>query len=253
MSTFSQKIIVTLAALALVWGSLWYLQRGWIPEDPAKIKVDAKVEQEIRTLLEKSKTSRYFENTQIAQQILGMGRKGVPVLVRALWDKDPRVRALAANILQHSNNVSVIPHLKVRLDDENPIVKRAALMALAHLGAVETVPAIVVVLNDEDKITRCYAALALGNLGQDDAVVPLTETLQNDSYPVARQAAANSLGEIGNERAIEPLIDSLENEDTLVRSAALVALNRITGTDLGPEKEVWTEWWQKKCHSTVSE
>lgn len=253
MSNFSQKIIVTLVAVVVVWGSLWYLQREWISADPAKIKVDPQVEQEIWTLLEKSKTARHFEKTLIVQQILDIGRKGVPVLAQALWDEDPRVRVFATNTLQYSNNASVIPHLNARLADENPVVRRAALMALAHLGAVETLPAIVVVLNDEDKATRCYAALALGNMGHDDAVVPLTQTLQNDPYPVARQAAANSLGEIGNEKAVESLIESLENENSLVRSAALVALNRITGEGLGAEKELWTDWWNEKRHPTISE
>jgi HEAT repeat protein len=86
----------------------------------------------------------------------------------------------------------------------------------------------------------------LGVLKDKNAVVPLIELLEKDPYAVARQTAANSLGEIGNEAAVPPLIVSLGDNNTMVRSASMVALNRITGEQLGPQKEVWTHWWNQK-------
>jgi HEAT repeat protein len=67
--------------------------------------------------------------------------------------------------------------------------------------------------------------------------------LEHDPFSFARQTAANSLGEIGNENAVQPLIESLDDDAPLVRSASMVALNRITGERLGSRKEPWTEWW----------
>jgi HEAT repeat protein len=83
--------------------------------------------------------------------------------------------------------------------------------------------------------------------------MPLIEILEEDPYPVARQTAANSLGEIGNEKAVPPLIDSLEDGNYLVRSASLVALNRITGEALGPDKDDWADWWNGKEASAIRE
>ncbi len=253
MSSFSQKILVTVAAVAFVWAGLWYLQRGWTSEDPETIEVSPEVESRIWKLLERSKTAGYQERIGIFYEIRGIGRQNVPVLVEALQHEDARIRAFAANLLQYSENPRVIPHLEPMLGDEEPIVRRAALVALGYLGAIETVPAIILVLDDEDNFTRCQAALVLGTLGRDGAVMPLIEILEKDSYPVARRTAANSLGEIGNEKAVPPLIDSLEDRDYQVRSASLVALNRITGESLGPNKDDWADWWSEKEAAAVRE
>ncbi|UCD57584.1 MAG: HEAT repeat domain-containing protein [Candidatus Hydrogenedentota bacterium] len=253
MSSFSQKMLIVVVAAGVVWGGLWYLQRGWISQDPTKIKVDPRVEREILALLEKSKVAKRDHRVAIFYEILSMGREGLPVLVHALCDKDPRVRAFVASILPHYGNVSVIPFLEARLKDESPLVRRSVLTALGHLGAVETVPAIILLLDDGDSFTRCQAALVLGSLGRPAAVIPLIETLGNDPYPIARQTAANSLGEIGSEKAVRPLINSLDDSNHLVRSASLIALNRITGTGLGPYKEPWTAWWNDRRPDDIRE
>jgi HEAT repeat protein len=242
MSRFSQKILIVAIAIAIAAGGIWYVQRGWVPEDPTKIRVDPEMSMKVYALLEKSITAAPCERSAILFEIRDMGYESLPVLVLALRDKDPRIRAFAANVLQYSGNLSVAPHLVVRLNDENAIVRRTALVALGSLGAVETVPAILVVLNDKDNFTRCQAALVLGTLGQDKAVSPLIKTLGNDPYPVARQVAATSLGEIGSESAVPPLIDSLDDENYLVRTASLVALNRITGENMGTDTDAWKSW-----------
>ncbi len=236
MPSFSQKVLIAVAAVAIVWIGVWNIQRKSIPENPDDIRVDPEVGAEVRALLEKSKTANLAERMTILYDIRGMGFVAVPPVVCALRDPDPRVRAFAANILQHSNNTSVIPHLEARLIDEDSIVRRTALAALGQLGAVDTVPAIIVVLNDKDRFTRCQAALVLGTLGQKSAVMPLIDILEYDPYSVARRTAANSLGEIGDERAVPSLVRSLKDENHIVRSASLVALNRITDGDFLEDK-----------------
>ncbi|MBI5115093.1 HEAT repeat domain-containing protein [Candidatus Poribacteria bacterium] len=244
--TFRQKILVCIAAIAIVCGGLWFVQHRWMWRDPAKIKVDPEVEQKINTLLEEARTGGYRERMTIFYEIQDMGRDRLPVLARALQHEDPRVRAFSANLLQYCDNASVIPHLEARLNDENSIVRRSALSALGYLGASESAPTIILVLNDKDNFTRCQAALVLGNVGGDRAVLPLIQMLGTDPYPVARRTAAHSLGEIGNKEAVPTLIDSLEDSNHYVRSASLVALNRITGADLGPSKKTWSSWWAQR-------
>jgi HEAT repeat protein len=248
MSNFSQKLIIAVTAVLIVSSGLWYLNRRWAAQDPTQMKVDPDVELRIRELLEQSKTAKYYENASMLVEINDMGRQAMPVLLQALNDDDPRVRAFAVNALQYSDSIYVIPHLRGRLADNDPIVRRTALAALGTMQAVDAIPAVILVLDDSDDFTRCQAALVLGILGEEGAVPSLLDTLREDPYPVARQTAANSLGKIGSEKAVPALIDSLHDNDYLVRSASLVALNEITDAGLGPNKDDWIRWWNQKRH-----
>jgi HEAT repeat protein len=245
VSNFSQRLLIILAAVAISCGGIWYLQREWVSQDPRKIKVDPEAERRVVALLEETRGATYEKRMSIFYKILEVGRANVPVLVRALNDPDPEIRAFSANLLQHSKNPSVIPYLEAKLTDENASVRKSALTALGGLSAVETIPAIVLVLDDEDDFTRCQAAYVLGVLKDEQAVYPLVQLLEKDPYAVARQTAANSLGEIGDKHAVPPLINSLNDKNVLVRSASLVALNRITGAGLGPQKQTWADWWKQ--------
>ncbi len=246
MSNFSQKILIIVTAIAIAVCGVWYLQREWVSQDPARIKVDPVVEQQILALLQEAKGAPFHKQTDIFYNIRSFGQKSVPVLVRALQSPDAQTRTFAVNLLQYSENPSVIPYLEAKLQDEEPIVRKASLNALGTLSAVDTVPTIILVLNDKDDFTRCQAALVLGTLKDNTAVLPLVHLLQEDPYPVARRTAAHSLGEIGDRTAVPPLIASLGDNDLFVRSASMVALNRITGQRLGSQKEVWADWWKQQ-------
>ena len=227
MSNFLAKMLVLAAALAIVSGCLWYMQRGWVPEDPTEIRVDPRVEQQVLALLEQAEGASYLESLSLFSHLRDLGPSATPVLVKSLQNDSPRQRAFAMNVLKYCGNASVIPHIEARLADADPIVRRTALDALGGLNAIESIPAMILVLNDRDGSTRCQAALVLGSLQADSAVVPLIDVLQNDDYAVARQMAANALGEIGNESAICALTDSLSDENALVRMASNSALTRI--------------------------
>jgi HEAT repeat protein len=243
LSNSFQRILIILVTILVAFFGTWYLQREWISRDPKKIHVDPEVEQQVLTLLDLSKEVTVEGKLSIYYEIRSMGPATTPVLVRALDNKDPEICSFALSILKYSDNPSVIPYVEEKLRDESPMVRKTALIALGNLGAVETIPAIIVVLNDKDKFTRCQAAHVLGVLKDEKAVYSLVKILQQDPYPLARQTAANSLGEIGDEHAVLPLIDSLDDKAPLVRSASLVALNRITGEKVGLGKKAWTDWW----------
>lgn len=244
MSNLTQKVVIVFVAILFCCAGMWYLERKW--QDPAKIEVDAEVEREVLELLGQAPGANFPRRLGIFYEIRGMGRQTAPVLVRALDDEHAETRSLAVNLLQYSRTPSVIPYLQTRLQDESCQVKKAALVALGHLEAVETVPAIIVVLDDSDKLTRCQAAYVLGVLKDEQAVYPLVRVLKADPYEFARRTAAVSLGEIGDEDAAPHLIDALEDDAFQVRRASLVALNRITGEQLGIQKEAWNDWWNEK-------
>lgn len=253
MAQFSRKIPILLVSVSVVVGFLWYFHLRWVLQDPAKITLHPDTDGIISELLESSRTAEYEERQAICYKIRAMGRESLPVLVRALEDEDPGIRALAASLLRFSNNVHVISYLEAGLSDEEPAVIRTALFSLGQLGAVETVPTIIIVLSEGDKFTRCQAALVLGILKDENALVPLVARLENDPYPIARKVAADSLGEIGGEQAVPSLIDSLEDKNARVRLASLRALNRITKIGLGPEKGSWMNWFESEHRRSAAE
>jgi HEAT repeat protein len=243
VSNFFQKTVIIVVTLLVSFFGTWYIQREWISRDPKKIKVDPVIEQRVLDLLDLSKEVTVDGKLSIHYEIRSIGPATTPVLVRALDNKDPEICSFALSILKYSDNPSVIPYVEEKLHDKSSMVRKTALIALGNLGAVKTIPAIIVVLDDKDKFTRCQAAHVLGVLKDEKAVYPLVKILRQDTYPLARQTAANALGEIGDEHAVPSLIDSLDDKAPLVRSASLVALNRITGEKVGLEKEAWADWW----------
>jgi HEAT repeat protein len=70
-------------------------------------------------------------------QLLGFSgaRSAVPVLVAALSDKSPRVRAEACRSLEDLGAVDAVPVLRNRLDDMDEDVRMAAAEALEEIRA----------------------------------------------------------------------------------------------------------------------
>ena len=253
MTGFARKAAVIAISVGIVAAGLWHFQLRWVLQDPATIRPDPDVERVISGLLEASRTAAYAERRAIFYQIRAMGRASLPMLVHALRNDSPKVRSLAAGLLQNSSNIHVTRHLESSLDDASPAVVRTALFSLAQLDAVEAIPSIIVTLNEGDKFTRCQAALVLGMLDDESAVQPLIACLEDDPYPLARKVAADSLGEIGGEQAVPSLIGSLEDKNARVRLASLRALNRITKAGLGPEKESWMTWYESELRRSAAE
>ncbi len=60
--------------------------------------------------------------------------------------------------------------------------------------------------------------------------------LQHDEYSWVREKAATALGKLGDRQAIDPLIAALAEESPNNRTAALTALQAITGEKLGEDR-----------------
>jgi HEAT repeat protein len=223
------KIVVV---AAIVCGGLWYLERQPPPEAPVETSDSSETRKEVRRLLKRSRRAGVKRKAEIQESLRAIGPAGVPALVEALEDEDPKIRAVAAETLKYSGGRSVAPHLEARLTDNHPAVRKAALTALGQLGTSETVPAVIKALDDGDRVVRCHAALALGSLGDERALMPLISVLHGDPYNVARRSAANSLGEIGSLKALRALKAAREDPDPQVRMAAESAVKRIK--EFGP-------------------
>jgi hypothetical protein len=138
-----------------------------------------------------------------------LGKRVVPVLIRALHHPSPQVRKQAALALGEIKDRRAIEPLGRALWDECAAVREAAAQALGGLGDVRAVDLLVQILHkdDSDKIVlfhdRQSAAQALASLGDPRALAPLEEALQ-DQRPAVRAAATKALAVIRGEPANGP-------------------------------------------------
>jgi hypothetical protein len=68
--------------------------------------------------------------------------------------------------------------------------------------------------------------------------------------PIDKMTAAWAIGEIGNPKSIPHLIEAIEDPDEDVRIAVWNALKKITGQEIGLDKEAWLKWYY---HSYIEE
>jgi HEAT repeat protein len=201
---------------------------------------------------------------RLAASTLGQkgGREAVGPLIRAVSDRDSRVRTGVVRALGDIGDAGAVEPVMGVLNNraEDSAVRMVAGLALGDLGdarAVESLRRVCMDVDeaapvrggaaigwaklqdeaaleplldlsaDEEPTLRKLAVAALGWLGDERAVEPLIQTLESDEHADIRYYAANALDKIGDERAVEPLITALADEGLFVRRAAVLALRRF--------------------------
>lgn len=107
---------------------------------------------------------------------------------------------------------------------KDPAVRAQAAQALGNAGDPLAVEPLVTCLADQDRNVRQCAVAALGDIGDAGAVQPLIAAL-SDGW--TRWLAINSLGEIADPTAVRPVIAALGDADVAVRKAAVKALGKF--------------------------
>lgn len=125
-------------------------------------------------------------------------------------------------------------HLVTLLQDKDPQVRATAAQALGKIARPETATALLRSLDDADPAVRAMSAWALGNLGEDvldRAGLALAKRL-DDPSPAVKQAAAQALGAVGGTQTIvELLVERLKSPDVATRRGAVQTL---TWLEAGP-------------------
>jgi hypothetical protein len=138
----------------------------------------------------------------------GVGPEALQPLLKALNDRNPRVREFAASALKMPDQAAVIvPALLPKLNDPDEIVRGVSLLTLVWLRpdpdtAEKIVPLITAALNDPSSFVRQDACNALRSLAPfSKPAVPALVRLLQDSDPNVRKLAADALMLIDNEAA----------------------------------------------------
>ena len=184
-----------------------------------------------------------------ALHILGQLRLGsaVPVILRALDDRDPDVRNVAARILGGMKLQETEEALIALLGRHEAAVSARIAAICIEIGP-RTGPLLISTLEKGNAQARFWAARILGEMKETHAAKAL-ETALADSEPDVRSAAAWALGRIADAAALEILKDALDDPVWYVRAHAAEALGRIgdpsSSTALG-EALRDESWWVRR-------
>lgn len=147
-------------------------------------------------------------------------------LLRALRDKDVRVRSAAGRVLARAKVTEAVPEVITWLAGADKDAQQAAAEILGELGDQRAVPALVRSISDQDPMVRVRVVTALGRIGGDKVVVPLVNRLDDEKAEV-RQAAVEQLMNVGDRRAVIPLVGLFNDASLEVRHAAVLAVGRL--------------------------
>ena len=191
---------------------------------------------DIKALGNKLQSSDAEERREATVDLGRAGKDAVPLLFRALADKDWRVRKTAVEALVAIEGEGVIASLIEALKiEDNAGARNSAIEALVQIGgpALEN---LLPVLTIRDPDVRKFIVDILGDIRDPRAVPDLISRLTEDDDENIRVAAAEALGKIRDRRAVDALLGCLNRYDQgWLDHAAAEALGEIgDGRALGP-------------------
>jgi len=159
--------------------------------------------------------------------------KVVPLMLKALGDKEPAVVLNALHTLAEVGEPAVAPMIEALKDDRTDYW---ACIVLSEIGpaAKDAVPQLIEKLNDDEQEVRMEVAMTLAAIGPaaEPAIPKLTEMLKDPESGV-RLAAIYALGAMGPKAksataALEP---GLKSKDLFTATLTTLALARIQEGD----------------------
>lgn len=129
--------------------------------------------------------------------LVACNSKAVPVLIKGLGNQDEafRIPTIAALGEIGSKAAPAVPFLNASLKDKNRDVRIIAVQALRKIGQ-DPIPPLINALKDDNWYVRYKAADTLGQIGREDDAVLYLNTALEDIDSMVRSAAANALEKI---------------------------------------------------------
>jgi hypothetical protein len=198
------------------------------------------------------------------------------VFTKALSDmanQDAALRADAAKILagiRHGLSVKVLVNQLGR--EHSAKVRQECVRSLAALRMNEGITGVETAITDPVAQVRLVAVWSLYQLAGAESVPTLMRTLSDEDEEVRRRAVtclewlardqktAGMIGTTDSRLVVSALIRCLEDPEKLVRTAALSALEAVTGKkmvmpgttdDKGSHQDIiaqWKKWWRQELH-----
>ena len=172
-------------------------------------------------------------------------RDGRAGLLRALADRDAKVRAAAAGWLGEDPDEAAGRALALSTTDADGLVRATAFDALAARSALRgaTKVGVPLLVGARDKDPRVRLAALEGSVaaGTETAVFAVLHGLDDAVWSI-RLVAAELSGAVRDHRVLAPLVGALKDPRDRVAQAAATALLRLTGIPFGVDAVRWGAW-----------
>jgi hypothetical protein len=250
---------------------LWAQAAQWdraMEQSPEKVaEISARIRdianRYVDVLMRDLQLGRETENRIIAAFALGFCETKrsslLPVLIGAMTaDGSPEVRKNAAwSVGRLQPDPVPVEAYRALLGDSHANPRLGALAGLQFLvGPGRDLGLLADIhgrLFDVEPLVRAEAAALLGKIQKPESIPPLVQMLQREPTPRAAYLAVVSLGLIGpaapedlRATAIEALIDGLRSGQPDIVDAAHWGLRAITGLNLDPRWQTWSNWWREQ-------
>jgi hypothetical protein len=157
----------------------------------------------------------------------------MPLLLRALTDAAPEVRAAAAAAAGELGAIESLPTLRLLMGDRHVLVRESAATAMGQLRAPGSLDALARSLADRENSVRVAAAGAIAQLGLPEGAAVLSEALRDRNSEVAI-AAANGLALLAQPGSVYALIETMSASAEAVSIAAIEAVARLRAHEAVP-------------------
>jgi HEAT repeat protein len=141
-------------------------------------------------------------------------------------DPVERVRSAAIEHLPYVEDAGVSDVLIRAIKEESPHVRASAARALGNMDGPEIVHHLIQALADEDVWVRYFSARSLGRRRTNESVAALERVVAEEKFNHVRIAALDSLGQIGGPRIAGIVAELVRDDDPDVVHAAKVALEK---------------------------
>ena len=150
-------------------------------------------------------------------------------LIKSLSDRDSEVRMSATSSLGTLLTGNKSPRQLIRmLEDPNVLVRVAAAESLGAIGDRKTLPALWRAINDRSPLVRSYVAGAIGAFGRARDIPELEQRLNTERSDTVKVGIYQALYELGRKDMLPSLISLLmESNDYRVRISTAKILAEV--------------------------
>ncbi len=205
----------------------------------------------LRALLQ-DRDARVRAAAIVAMEAVGDDRT-LDTLADAVEDPDREVRAQAIATMdslarKHERVDELFRMLQSSLGRASSADARADLIgAVAGLGRSEAWRPLAAYMSDSEGQVRAAAVMALASLGVRESAPEILARFPLETDRLARLYLATAAQRFKMGDAVELLVGWLQEDDPELGGAVAVALQAITGENLGNDRGKWLAWWREKA------
>lgn len=186
--------------------------------------------------MKKLKNKSVIDRYDVLRELIKKDNSNLePALGKALSDRSPRIRSLAAETIGEKQLTNLLPKLGSMTDDPSTMTRVSVIESIGILSPPKEIAlALVKYLQDDNELIRVVTAEALGEIGNKDVIGELENSLL-DSSPLVRGYSVGAIRKIGKGKSLQLLKKYLdkENEDRTKVDyyGALYSLGRVEYLD----------------------